>query len=391
MTVATDRPPALALSWRDRTIRVESRESAALHWLAEFLGPAFAPTHGAAPAHGAGSPSGASIHLAVDPALHEEIAARAPAEPIGEIDLFTRDGEFHRSPCWIDAMHGRVIRDRRAPVLLLPSGDAPAGHRIVASRMDRWVRLFLMRVPRELATVACLRAGDLPLHASSIAVGGVTLAFAGPRRSGKTSLLLHLLGATGVQFVSNDRLMVEPRAGAAPMARGMPTIVTLREGTLDHAPAIRDRLRGRNYHSLRSLEECAGPAPSDAPVDAPADRPTRLSAAQLCAGAEVRACAGGPLGAIVFPRVDPEADGVELRRLPLAESAARLRASLLLASLPERTAAAFDDGAPPHRRDSAALDALAADIAARTPCHEARLGRGAYQESPQRLIDALIG
>jgi hypothetical protein len=339
----------LRLSYGPLVIAVEGPE-APLAWLREFLGAAFG---GAAP----GAPPDRTVRIAY---------ANGDAARGEEIDVFSLDGEFLRLPAQRSSDGALRIRDdgqgvgyeiRGSDTTILATADGPA------------LRLAMLRVVRELATAHALREGHMQLHAAAVDVRGSVVAFAGPRRSGKTTLLLHALLSGGVRYVTNDRLIVDPRSDP-PFARGMPAIVTLREDTLARFPDFARRLAATGYARERTMAEAA---------KAVGSRPN-LSPAQLRALAGAGETGTGPLRAVVLPAIDPSVARFEVRALGHVEARARLRQGLFLSALPERPAAAFALGAPP--RDPEALDRLCADLATRVPCLDVRLGAGAYGSPP---------
>ena len=113
-----------------------------------------------------------------------------------------------------------------------------SGHvRILATPRPNLTRIALMRVVRELAMAASLARGGLLLHGAAFAIGGRGVVLAGPRRAGKSTLLLHALQAAGALFISNDRVLARQGQDRV-VLRGMPTIVNLRPGTLATFPAV---------------------------------------------------------------------------------------------------------------------------------------------------------
>ncbi|MFN8643433.1 MAG: phosphotransferase [Candidatus Binatia bacterium] len=146
----------------------------------------------------------------------------------------------------------------------------------------------------------------------------------GPRRrraqSGKSTLLVHLLSG-GASYVSNDRVAVD----AAGRAVGVPTIVSLRQGTLDRLPGLPPlpaawRHGWVHRHTLRELA-ARGPARQPARDSPPSCTPGQIRA-WLGAG-ETRS---GRVVAVLFPEID-HGPAPRLVCLPDDEARGRLRAA----------------------------------------------------------------
>lgn len=214
-------------------ILVESVERSHLTWLAEFLGPHFAVR-----AEGAHA---CRVRLLEDRGAYEQALAGGPGA--GTLDAFALDSGVEGLPRW----HGAEtrLRDPRREVFYDVTGS-PAAVTILSVPGNLKARTALMRVVRELATNHAQCAGGLLLHASAFAVGDRGVVVCGAKEAGKTTLLLHALHASAVEYVSNDRVMISP--GATPRAHGVPTIVKVRPGTLALFPALAERVAASGYY-----------------------------------------------------------------------------------------------------------------------------------------------
>ncbi|MCK6461225.1 MAG: hypothetical protein L6Q95_15185, partial [Planctomycetes bacterium] len=226
----------LRLAYGRLVIAVEGHE-APLAWLREFLG---APFEGAAP-H---APPDHTLRLAY---------AEPPPVTGEEVEVFSLDGDFVRLPSRRGSDGALILRDDAQQVGYEIRADSTA---ILAPADGPALRLAMLRVVREIATAHALGLGHLHLHAAAVDARGPVVALAGPRRSGKTTLLLHALLSGGVRYVTNDRLLVDLGADP-PLARGMPAIVTLREETLARFPDFAARLAASAYSRERTLAEAA--------------------------------------------------------------------------------------------------------------------------------------
>lgn len=153
-------------------------------------------------------------------------------------------------------------------------------------------------------------AGWLLGHAAGVALDtgerAKSLALCGFAGMGKSTLALHLL-ARGCDFLSNDRVLVEPRPGAAPVLHGIPKHPRLNPGTALGNPELAPHLARALPDALRAayaglapsalyavedkydalIDECFGPERLGGVVsgfpDAPADAPVGRSRFRLAA------------------------------------------------------------------------------------------------------------
>jgi len=100
-------------------------------------------------------------------------------------------------------------------------------------------------------------------HAAGVALppeqGGAALALCGFAGMGKSTLALHLV-ARGCDFLSNDRVLVEPRPGACPLLHGIPKHPRLNPGTALGNPELAPLLAAALPAALR--ESYAGLPPA---------------------------------------------------------------------------------------------------------------------------------
>lgn len=344
-------------------------DAADLAWLREFLCPWFEPV----------AQSDAAVARVVLSRDAAELAALRAAGPLaGAVPqpAFLADG----APLTLRPWAGGA-----APRFQDPAADAfveapePGVWRVLAAPGAHFARVVWMRVLRELATLHVARRGAALLHAAAVEQGGAALAFVGPKRSGKTSCLLFALEAPGARFVANDRLCTWD--GEAPRVRGMPTIVSLRGDALAAFPALAQRVRE------------ADPRVASRPGENRAGQPewprragnAGLASAAFLAASRVAACAQGPLGLLVFPRVSQRPGGFACTRLPADEVLRRLRSADLLSGAPR---------GGPFEPAGSASDAPGADVwlphlAERVPGVECRLDLDAWSGHPAAFLDAL--
>lgn len=237
-------------------------------WLAGFGGCLERPEREAAPFHVAFEPSSGTLPAA-DAAAATRIAFALDAGPL-RLPAVERDGGVR---LW-DAASGSVV-------------DVTEGGRATRIRTGGdplAARLLLLRVVREYAHNQALADGDLVLHAAGLVHEGRALVIAGAKGAGKTTRALRLM-AGGHRYLANDRVRV--RLAPTPEAIGIPTVVTLRSGTLRLFRDLEARLR-----RCGDYRGSAGPAREDAAG-------LRVSPAQLCAAFGQEPAASAPLGSLV--------------------------------------------------------------------------------------------
>jgi hypothetical protein len=200
-----------------------------------------------------------------------------------------------------------------------------AGTRVVALPETRAPRVALMRVVREIAT-AC-RKGEpaaLAVHAAGFSMAGRTVLVLGPKTSGKTTLLLHVLATGAARLLANDRVRVDwVGAEAAPRAVGVPTFVRVRPATLAIFPELARGLPAGLRALLYTFRELAALRAGDASDLPPrADGHLVLTPAQLCRQVGARPARGGPLAAVLLLERAPGETEPEWRLEPLGRDEA---------------------------------------------------------------------
>jgi HprK-related kinase B len=157
---------------------------------------------------------------------------------------------------WVDLPDGRVVRKRLTGMVFAFGGDVHVAcgpcrdnhNQIVNFANNRYMQWRLDQ-------------GWILAHAGAVARDGRCLALAGPSGSGKSTAALELVAA-GLDFVSNDRLLLKARNGGVDV-RGIPKHPRVNPGTILHnslldgiiPPHERARLRDMDPELLRALEE----------------------------------------------------------------------------------------------------------------------------------------
>jgi len=386
--VSTGRVPVRSLlRYGDFRVGVSSDDRSHLAWLEEFLAPSFSVERRAP--H---TPSDANCEVALrlDAREYERLRARGPAG--GRVDLMALDVRIITLPLWSSGSPSRVVIDEESGVFFEVDQKSRrigvlASSAESLSRAGYAVRVALMRAVREL-TMNCVSRDGVFLHAAAFAVGDAGVLVAGPKRAGKTTLLLHALSSISARLLANDRVFVS-FSEDGPAVRGMPTIVTIREGTLSLFPGIRANLMHRGFHTGLTVAEAAGltEAGSAATVGPASDGRFGLTGKQLCTLMGTEQVPRMRLDGILFPRVCRHEGPMRLERMTASKALRRLEGSVFGAGRRPATDALFDLDADSGR---GAADPLAAcrRLAAELPCFVCDVGPRSYELHAS--ADALI-
>jgi hypothetical protein len=361
-------------------IRVGSQQIQDLVWLKEFLSPSFRVTKS--------ETSDCRVNLTSDPLRYEKISARG-AHAAGRLaDCFALDSKTVRLPLWTSEAEERVIFDQQHRVFYSSKHNG-SEILIVAGDHNPWEgRIALMRTVRELAMNYSSARGGIILHGSAILAGRRGIVFAGPKHSGKTTLLIHCLRNRMVKYLSNDRVVMFLGQGR-PVLRGMPTIVTIRPSTLEIFPGLGRRLTRTSYYPCLTLSESRkallGPIVRDD------EERFSLSPAQIhellgiASSTQVRAWA------LLFPRITNRAGTIKLRQLPTLDAVRKLRQSLFRAHFSNKASEVFCPPGSWSHPDQHDLQKVCREVVSKVRCFDCELGRQAYREKhpAQRLLDQL--
>jgi hypothetical protein len=349
------------------TVEVASEDEVVGRWLAEFVTPWFSV--------GAPGDAGPLVRMISSAERFAALAARQSNSAVEEVACFGLDSELVSYPGWIDADGTTVVSDTKF-------GGFYRMHdqhiEVVARPGDRNTRIGLMRVVREIATLRVLRDPILDLHAAAFVWRGRAVLVAGNKNTGKTSLLAHALASGQAGLLANDRVMVR----GASQAYGVPTVVSVREGTLRSFPAIAAGLPTRA--TLLTTEELA----SNGTCHVQTGQRMMLSPAQFARQLGAKVEASAPIGVVVFPEVSSDVESWSLLPITRADGARRLCESLYGRRSGPRASTWFQRlaGAPLAAEVQVAL---ADHLAAKVPLVRCLLGPDAYRDSAEAWLGAL--
>lgn len=366
----TDQPYGCDLTFRGLRLEVRGNDVGPVTWLDEFVTPQLHED--------VATTARCRVEVTVDADRYAAMLATPLSRSAGRhsISCFSLDGHFVSHPLWRDEPEHRVIHDSAAGVFIMfdkAIKDSGAQFRveILAIQDGRRMRLDVMRVVRELATLHTLKLGDMHVHGAAVIKGGQAFVIAGQKRAGKTSMLLNAMSRPDTTYLSNDRLLLETtREGV--LVRGMPTIIKVRSDCLDHLSALPPV--GWQQPCL-TIEECVR---SDPLIETAAHRPGSMSPAQFRRWLGVPASSGVKLAAVVFPRVDPLMKKFEISLLGEAEATRRLADSLFRSGSTGSPPEAFELWRGEEAADRQTMLEKCAAIAMNHPCLDCRLGPQAY-------------
>jgi hypothetical protein len=199
---------------------------------------------------------------------------------------------------------------------------------------------------------------------------------------------VYLAAASGARILTNDRSLLR-LGGAEIEVRGIPTVVSIREETLELLPLPRlralRRLPNPSRLTLAELETLATDPQETA-------EPFRLSPAQLAHAAGVLLSARGRLCAIAFPEVRVGERSVKLDRLSGSEALGRLRRARFGVASAKSARTVFEDLLRAER-DESGQERQLAELARRVPCFAMAIGARAYAENAVGLdlVERLTG
>ena len=182
-------------SYNGLTVRVSSDDASHLRWLEEFLYPQFEINQGVSP--------DCTVVLIADTQQYEDMLKKGAQSDGKQIDCFALESGVVRLPLWASESDGPIIFDERLGAFY-EVNQGIAEIRILTANSDNRARTSLMRVVRELAMNHSHRTGSLIIHGSAFLVGGRGVIIAGPKRAGKTTLLIHALRQGMADYASNE-------------------------------------------------------------------------------------------------------------------------------------------------------------------------------------------
>lgn len=341
--------PSINLKFDDFIVRVAAQDADDLSWLAAVLECGFEPV---APT----SPS-AEVRLTVDAAAYDTLLGRGRTETGPDLEGFAQDSGRYLVEQWSADAESLTVRDPELPGFYRLARSRCAVE-ILARGHPHACRIALLRVVRELTMDHVVATGGVLIHGAAARSDGGVIVVSGPKRRGKTTLLLSLLEHTDVAYVSNDRCVLGVGDATATL-RGLPTLVSITRSGLDAFPGFRQRLFAARPDLAASVAPSVGFGPQQLVRLLPAPR-----------------ASSGPVAAFLFPRVTSNPERLLLQRLSPAEALAQFREGLFRAGRASVLGDVFASATTLGRSPWEAGEAAGRWISANLPCFLAELGGG---------------
>jgi hypothetical protein len=341
-----------------REVEVRSAQPATSAWLTEVTAPCFAAS--------VTGPAALVFEIGAAPA-----AAEPEGEALGPTPCFALDHGVVDLPAW-RAGETVVLEDAffRCQYTVAPGrvAVAPLGG-------PHHLRGGSLRAVREALLASVEWRDRVQLHAAAVVADGRAIVFAGAREAGKTSLLAHVAGATGAAVMANDRVVLT-RDGSGWDAIGVPTVVTVRPGTIALLPGRFEAWTvpadGQPVMLSRAESQWAERRPLGATTEL-----LRVSLAQLAAGLGAPLARRARLACVALLSIDDGLDAYSLRPFPAGGAWGA-------GFGPPHPATVFDQVLGGLGR--ARTDAAPADL----PCVELAVGRALFERDPSRLLAELL-
>ena len=369
LTAASGAADGNAYRFGDAVIAVEVGDPDGARWLCELLTPWFALVASVA--------GGPRVRVTPSAGRFAELAATQLQAATRPLPCFTLDSALVSYPAWTETDGTTVVADGEYGCYYRVLGDQVE---IVMRPRDRLARMGLLRVVREMAMARALAsAGVLDLHAAGFVVRDLAVLLVGGKRTGKTSLLGHVLASEHAPLLANDRVLVD---GASLRATGVPSVVAPDEGTLRRLPAL-----GRGLPRRAALLHAGELASAEAVASASGPRLV-ISPAQFARQLGATTQASARLGVIVFSEIAPDEAMWSLHPLGRDEGAQRLLTGVYAGPARPRAPTLFQGAAAPASQATAQAE-LARRLAGAVPLVHCRLGPDAYRGHARAWLRAL--
>jgi hypothetical protein len=350
-------------------LAVDAGDEATLRWLRESTSPWFTTV--------AASEPDARVRMVASADQFAALAARQAQSAVRPIACFSLASALVSYPGWSEPDGASVIADSEYGCYYRVLGRQVD---IVARPHDPLLRVGLLRVLRELATLKTLAAPRmLDLHAAACVYRGLAILLVGGKRAGKTTLLAHVLSSGQASLLANDRLLLD--VGSAE-AFGVPMLVPVREETERRFPAL-----GRGLPRRAGLLH-AGELAAVAATPADASARLVLSPSQFAGQLGAATVASAKVGVVVVPELSPNEAVWSLQPLARDEGVLQL-CRAIHGSRPEPREPTVFESVVGSAPDPATQAMCVQQLADTVPLVSCRLGPDACRGQPRVWLRAL--
>jgi hypothetical protein len=248
--------------------------------------------------------------------------------------------------------------------------------------------MALARIMREYVMNEMQRRGNFFLHASSFVTASGPVIVTGPKKAGKTSLVMFACSAGDGVYLSNDRVLLQLVDGDF-VLRSVPVIITVREKTFEFFPRLKKRILDEEMNFRARRGERLRDVSPDTVIGS--DGEYDLSQEQFCdlLGSAHALEAHKPI--VVIPQITGRPGTFTIRAIDEKEAASFLRHSLFGGLYWATSTPVFNlrcDRGPNHSGMEENLRKFVAD----TPFLLCEVGTDLYLREPnaRRWIDAIF-
>ena len=350
------------VEWGSCHFRLSGNDPTDRLWLEDFLTPWFVFGDHCRGKH---------IRLWHDDEAYRRATEEMEASSASPRNCFSLDSQLIMKPGWTTSGRTTVFDEIRMCFYQVVDDEITLLTRVgsVAARVP------LVRTLRELAWQrSCQKM--MALHSSALVFAGQTFLILGPKKAGKTTLLSYLLNSTEANFLSNDWVMIERSHPGEVIARGVPTVIRVREGTQELISQLKLGLDTSSRFITHSNDEKSTlilPSPPPGPAGE-----VFLSPAEFSRTLKSRPVASAPLGGLLFP-VKRDDGSFRTRVLSHVEAMPRIRECLY--GLPGSRPATTVFGEPCKEGEAEELESWVGNV----PCWEVTLSTQAFDSTEAAL------
>ena len=177
-----------------------------------------------------------------------------PPDPgVDFIDWKPEPGKTGRKDAYADIRGGRLILKVRTGMTFLQSEDWAVAVGPCTENNNQVVNFVNAQYINRLR-----QRGAVICHAAGLVANGHCLGVAGLSGGGKSTLILSMLGEEGVEYLTNDRLLLETTGDSGTiLAHGVPKLPRVNPGSILNNPVLRPMLADDRAAELAAMPRAA--------------------------------------------------------------------------------------------------------------------------------------